>query len=172
MSSSVLTAFVGSLQASMSVLLTISYGVLAAQFKLITESSAKDISKACVFIFLPALLIHNVGSQLRLETAANYVPILSISPPSLLQGVTAIEDLLNKPQYSHAPQISYPSPSGRYARASFSCRAGSRRPLPSTTRRRCPCSWCSRSTRPASWPCWTTRQTSSSAPNHISSSTP
>ncbi|KAK8193235.1 membrane transporter [Phyllosticta capitalensis] len=76
MSSSVLTAFVGSLQASMSVLLTISYGVLAAQFKLITESSAKDISKACVFIFLPALLIHNVGSQLRLETAANYVPIL------------------------------------------------------------------------------------------------
>ncbi|KAK7528892.1 membrane transporter [Phyllosticta citriasiana] len=76
MSSSILTAFVGSLQASISVLLTISYGVLAAQFRLIGDNTAKDLSKACVRLFLPALLVHNVGSQLQHETATNYVPIL------------------------------------------------------------------------------------------------
>ncbi|KAK7624544.1 membrane transporter [Phyllosticta citricarpa] len=76
MSSSILTAFVGSLQASISVLLTISYGVLAAQFRLIGDNTAKDLSKACVRLFLPALLVYNVGSQLQHETATNYVPIL------------------------------------------------------------------------------------------------
>lgn len=38
---------------------TISYGVIAAQFNLLSESSAKDISKTCVCMFLPALLIHS-----------------------------------------------------------------------------------------------------------------
>lgn len=62
--------FLGALQASVAVLLTIFYGVLAAQFKLISEASAKDISKACVRLFLPALLITNVGSQLHLDTVS------------------------------------------------------------------------------------------------------
>lgn len=60
--------FLGALQASFAVLLTIFYGVLAAQFNLISEASAKDVSKACVRLFLPALLIINVGEQLQQGT--------------------------------------------------------------------------------------------------------
>lgn len=62
--------FTGALQASLAVLLTIFYGVIAAQFDLLTEKSAKDISKACVRLFLPALLIVNVGQQLSLESVS------------------------------------------------------------------------------------------------------
>jgi len=63
--------FTGALQASLAVLLTIFYGVIAAQFDLLTEKSAKDISKACVRLFLPALLIVNVGQQLSLESVSD-----------------------------------------------------------------------------------------------------
>ena len=77
MSSSLTASFLGALQASLSVLLTIGYGVIAAQFDLLKGPSAKEISKICVRMFLPALLITNVGSQLHLETATRYVPILS-----------------------------------------------------------------------------------------------
>ncbi|KAI9819930.1 MAG: hypothetical protein M1827_006500 [Pycnora praestabilis] len=69
-------SFLGALQASLAVLLTISYGVIAAQFKILEQSSAKQISKLCVRMFLPALLISNVGSQLRTDTAIRYVPVL------------------------------------------------------------------------------------------------
>ncbi|KAL9117479.1 MAG: hypothetical protein Q9187_005983 [Circinaria calcarea] len=74
--SSITTSFLGALQASLSVLLTIGYGVIAAQFDLLKGSSAKDISKLCVRLFLPALLITNVGSELHLDTASRYVPVL------------------------------------------------------------------------------------------------
>ncbi|KAI9655314.1 MAG: hypothetical protein M1821_005461 [Bathelium mastoideum] len=76
MPSGIVTSFLGALQASISVLLTIAYGVIAAQFKLLSEASSKEISKTCVRLFLPALLIHNVGSQLHLDTGLRYVPIL------------------------------------------------------------------------------------------------
>src|SRR4051794_14557185 len=75
-SDSLLTSFLGALQASVAVLLTIFYGVLAAQFNLIQGSSTKDISNACVKIFMPALLLTNVGEQLHLDTATRYVPVL------------------------------------------------------------------------------------------------
>lgn len=58
----------GAVQASVAVLLTIASGVIAAQFNLLSQASAKDISKTCVRLFLPALLIVNVGSQLNLDT--------------------------------------------------------------------------------------------------------
>ncbi|KAI9839993.1 MAG: hypothetical protein M1819_000185 [Sarea resinae] len=75
-SSGLLPSFLGALQASLSVVLTITYGVIAAQFSLLSESSAKDISKLCVRMFLPALLITNVGSELHFDTILRYVPIL------------------------------------------------------------------------------------------------
>lgn len=71
------TSFLGALQASLSVLLVISYGVVAAQFDLLKGSSTKQISTLCVRMFLPALLITNVGSQLHADTGIRYVPILS-----------------------------------------------------------------------------------------------
>ncbi|EMD01028.1 hypothetical protein BAUCODRAFT_192652 [Baudoinia panamericana UAMH 10762] len=73
---SILIPFVGALQASIAVLLTILAGVLAAQFGLLSEASSKDISKLCVRLCLPALLIVNVGSQLELGTGTRYVPII------------------------------------------------------------------------------------------------
>lgn len=72
-----MTSILGALQASLSVLLTIFYGVIAAQFHLLNSASAKDISKICVRMFLPALLITNVGSELHYDTGIRYVPILS-----------------------------------------------------------------------------------------------
>ncbi|KAI9710908.1 MAG: hypothetical protein M1820_002343 [Bogoriella megaspora] len=76
MSSSIVTSFLGALQASISVLLTIFAGAIAAQFGLLSEYSSKEISKTCVRLFLPALLIYNVGSQLHLDTGLRYVPVL------------------------------------------------------------------------------------------------
>lgn len=77
MSDSLKTSFVGALQASLSVLLVISYGVIAAQFDILDGTSSKKISTLCVRLFLPALLITNVGSQLHADTGVRYVPILS-----------------------------------------------------------------------------------------------
>jgi predicted permease len=60
--------FLGALQASVAVLLTIFTGVIASQFQLIGEPASKEISKVCVRLFLPALLIVNVGEQLHAGT--------------------------------------------------------------------------------------------------------
>ena len=65
---SFLVPFFGALQASIAVLLTIFSGVIASQLNLISEASSKDVSKVCVKLFMPALLIVNVGSELNLET--------------------------------------------------------------------------------------------------------
>ena len=76
MSGSLTTSFLGAFQASLSVLLVISYGVIAAQFDLLKGNSTKQISELCVRLFLPALLITNVGSQLHSDTGIRYVPIV------------------------------------------------------------------------------------------------
>ena len=70
------TAFVGGLQASLTVLLVIGYGVIAAQLDILKDGSAKDISRLCVKIFLPALLLVNVGEEVNADNAWQYVPIL------------------------------------------------------------------------------------------------
>lgn len=77
MAAGFLQAFLGALQASVAVLLTIFWGAIAAQFDLLSEGASKEISKTCVRMFLPALLFTNLGSQLHLDTALRYVPILS-----------------------------------------------------------------------------------------------
>lgn len=65
---SFLVPFLGALQAAVAVLLTICSGVAAAQFGLIEESASKEISQMSVNMFMPALLITNIGKQLTLET--------------------------------------------------------------------------------------------------------
>ena len=79
MPNELLTSFLGAIQASLSVLLVISYGVIAAQFDILKGNSTKQISTLCVRMFLPALLISNVGSQLHADTGIRYIPILSKS---------------------------------------------------------------------------------------------
>lgn len=78
-SGGLLSPFLGALQACTSVLLTLSYGVLARQAGLIHEESINDVSGLCVKMFLPALIIINLGSQLHLGVALNYIPVLSES---------------------------------------------------------------------------------------------
>lgn len=75
--SGLLPPFLGALQACTSVLLTLCYGVLARKAQLIREGSINDLSGLCVKVFLPALIIINLGSQLHLGSVLNYVPVLS-----------------------------------------------------------------------------------------------
>lgn len=79
MSSSVLSTFVGAIQASASVLLTIFYGVIAGQTKLLSVETGRQISKICIKMFLPALLVVNLGSQIEASNASQYLIILGRS---------------------------------------------------------------------------------------------
>lgn len=76
MASEFLVSFLGAVQASLSVLLTIGFGVAAAQFGLVTTKAAEEVSRLCVRVLLPCLLIVKLGSELHLDTAVRYVPIV------------------------------------------------------------------------------------------------
>ncbi|KAH7093526.1 auxin efflux carrier [Paraphoma chrysanthemicola] len=71
-----LSSFVAAVQASLSVLLVISYGGIAAKFNLLNSAHGKAISKICVKMFLPALLLVQIGSELHLGSANRYLIIL------------------------------------------------------------------------------------------------
>ena len=89
MASGVGQSFLGALQASVSMLLVIFYGVVATQFKLLDKGSATKISTVCVRLFLPALLITKVGSELHADRGTRYIPILSTSSAQRCAGVLA-----------------------------------------------------------------------------------
>ena len=57
-------------------LLVISYGAAAARFQLLDAPSSKKISKICVKIFLPALLLTKLGSEIHAGSADRYGIIL------------------------------------------------------------------------------------------------
>ncbi|GAB1318510.1 hypothetical protein MFIFM68171_08720 [Madurella fahalii] len=71
-----LECFVGAIQASLSVLLVMFYGGTAAYLNLIDRPGTRPISKICVRIFLPALLITKVGSELHTSSASRYLVIV------------------------------------------------------------------------------------------------
>jgi predicted permease len=70
-----LDSFLAAIQASLSVLLVIFYGGVAAHLKLLNGASTKAISKICVRMFLPALLVVHIGSQLHSGSADRYLII-------------------------------------------------------------------------------------------------
>jgi hypothetical protein len=76
MSNSLLSSFLGALQASLSVLLVISYGVIASQYGWLDKASSKKISTFCVKLCLPFLLITKVGKELSQENVLQYAAIL------------------------------------------------------------------------------------------------
>ncbi|ORY60068.1 auxin efflux carrier [Pseudomassariella vexata] len=76
MASGIVVSFLGALQASLSVLLTIGVGVAVSQFGLLTTASAEQLSSVCVNVLLPCLLVVNIGSNIDLESAIRYVPII------------------------------------------------------------------------------------------------
>src|ERR1700761_2500438 len=71
-----LPSFLAAIQASLSVLLVIFYGAVAARYKLLDGQTAKVISKISVKMFLPALLLTKIGSELHLGSAGRYAIIL------------------------------------------------------------------------------------------------
>lgn len=73
--------FLGALQACVSVLLTMCYGVTARRLRLIHEATINDMAGLGVKLFLPALIVVNLGNHLDLGTAWNYVPVLGKERP-------------------------------------------------------------------------------------------
>ncbi|KAG9240162.1 auxin efflux carrier [Calycina marina] len=71
-----LNSFLAAIQASLSVLLVIFYGGLAAHLKLLDGPSSTAISKICVKMFLPALLLTKIGAELHAGSAELYVVVL------------------------------------------------------------------------------------------------
>ena len=76
-------SLLSAVQASLSVLLTIGVGVGAAQSGFLDGETSRRISQISVEVFLPLLLLSNIGSQVNLDTAVRYLPILS-TPYSLV----------------------------------------------------------------------------------------
>ncbi|KAJ7191829.1 auxin efflux carrier [Mycena haematopus] len=74
--SGLLDTFLAAIQASLSVLLVIFYGGIAAWMKILTPENTKAISKICVRMFLPALLITKIGSELHAGSAGRYGIVL------------------------------------------------------------------------------------------------
>ena len=78
MNSGLWPTFVAALQAAISVLFTILWGVLAGYFEVLDDYSAQKLSQLCVTILLPALLVTNIGSELNPDNVARYSAILSM----------------------------------------------------------------------------------------------
>lgn len=76
-SSGILEALLAALQASVSVLLVISYGSIAAKFGLVSPENTKAVSKLCVRMFLPALLITKIGSELHSGSGHRYAIVVA-----------------------------------------------------------------------------------------------
>jgi predicted permease len=76
MASGLVPSFLAAIQASLSVLLVIGYGGLAARLGLLDSKNGKIISKICVKMFLPALLLVKIGSELHPGSAHRYLIIL------------------------------------------------------------------------------------------------
>ncbi|KAJ7858657.1 auxin efflux carrier [Mycena olivaceomarginata] len=74
--SGLFSSFLAAIQASLSVLLVIFYGGLAARLNLLTPANTKSISKVCVRMFLPALLLTQIGSELHAGQARPYAIVL------------------------------------------------------------------------------------------------
>ncbi|KAH8702014.1 auxin efflux carrier superfamily [Talaromyces proteolyticus] len=94
--------FLGALQACTSVLLTLFYGLVTRQANIIHEQTINDMSGLCVKLFLPALIMVKLGSELHLETALNYVPVfvwaISYTGISVIMGYI-LSYLLKLPQW-------------------------------------------------------------------------
>ena len=80
MASDVVESLLGAVQAAVSVLLTVGWGVLAGQWQLLDLHSTRQISRLCVDVFLPALLVTKVGSQLDSSNVARYAAIAGEAP--------------------------------------------------------------------------------------------
>jgi predicted permease len=75
MVSAIVISALGSFEATFSVLLTLSYGVLAARLSLFDARVVQQVSRLCVDMFLPALIITKVGAEMDAHNLINYIPV-------------------------------------------------------------------------------------------------
>jgi predicted permease len=68
----IIQSLVAAIQASLSVLLVLFYGGVASHLNLLDGKTGKVISKICVKMFLPALLLVKLGSEMQVENASRY----------------------------------------------------------------------------------------------------
>lgn len=103
-----LPPFLGALKACVSVLLTMCYGVAARRLGLIHDATINDMSALGVKLFLPALIVVNLGKELHIGTAMNYLPVLGKYP-----GYTSISGRrrLSPPTLKHGHSSTHSHPS-------------------------------------------------------------
>jgi predicted permease len=75
MSSAFVVALGGAFQSSLSVIVTIFYGVIAAKLDMTNPTTIKDISTLCAHFFLPALLFASIGDNISIEKLPIYLPV-------------------------------------------------------------------------------------------------
>ncbi|KAK0621885.1 hypothetical protein B0T17DRAFT_618271 [Bombardia bombarda] len=69
------TSFLAGVQSSLSILVTMSFGGIAAYHGLLKHDNAKAVSKLCVRMFLPALLITELGAHLHSTPPTTFLSI-------------------------------------------------------------------------------------------------
>lgn len=81
------------------------YGGIAAKLKIFTSANAKPISKLCVRMFLPALLLTKIGAEIQASSASRYgiifVWALAVHAVSFLLGFFASR-VLKMPEWTTA----------------------------------------------------------------------
>lgn len=75
---SLATAALGALQACVSVLLTMAYGVAARRLRLVHETTINDMIGMGVKLFLPALILTKLGQELHGDIAVNCLLVVGM----------------------------------------------------------------------------------------------
>ncbi|KAF7585679.1 hypothetical protein BBP40_010330 [Aspergillus hancockii] len=108
----IITPLLGALQACVSVLLTMSYGVAAQRLRLIQESSINDMAGLGVKLFLPALIVINLESK-AISRAQSYFLLCAVVSktigyavgPKMLQASDSASDTESQDQdYDQDPE--------------------------------------------------------------------
>lgn len=85
----------GAFQASVSVLITLGYGLIAARMGMVRAGTARDVASLCRNVFLPALLITDIGSQLNRHNFLSYAPVfiwsITYTVVSIIMGRAAVK---------------------------------------------------------------------------------
>lgn len=82
----VISSAIAAGESSISVILVLFYGYISNKTGLLSDNGEKSISKLCVNLFLPSLLLTTMGSHISLETLINYWPLVAL--PVVILSIT------------------------------------------------------------------------------------
>lgn len=69
---------VAAAESSLSVILVLFYGYICSKYDFLSETGERSISKLCVNLFLPAMLLTDMGSHISLETLEEFWPLVAL----------------------------------------------------------------------------------------------